>query len=272
MRRNKQTYIQFDGTPSFPQVIDESSIVSNIIFQIEQLPDPEKEVMPGVAWGNYGQLFTPAYWKTQYLMHNVNKNFTINYRLGDNILEEVVACLLGGFGLKSEIGLAAFERLKKRGKIKAGTKFSEVQKDLSEPFFSNGKWVHYRFPNQKAKYIALFLNRKDLRNIPLDNDLTLRNWLLTVGGIGPKTASWITRNYLNSEKVAIIDIHIYRACIMMGLYDKNYDVQKDYDKLEQIFINFCTELDVRPSRMDALMWLQMKNSTRNVHKIMKSNY
>ena len=91
--------------------------------------------------------------------------------------------------------------------------------------------------------------------------------MLSINGIGPKTAAWVTRNYLNSENVAIIDIHIYRALLIMGLYKQSYSVQKDYVKLEHIFLKFCGELDVLPSRMDALIWLQMKQANRNVLKL-----
>jgi thermostable 8-oxoguanine DNA glycosylase len=101
-----------------------------------------------------------------------------------------------------------------------------------------------------------------LDSIPIHNDLIFRKWLLTIKGIGQKTASWITRNYLNSENVAIIDIHIFRAGLIAGFFSKDLDIQKDYSKIEQIFIQFCKALEVQPSKMDALMWLQMKESNR----------
>lgn len=223
---------------------------------------PTHEVLPGISWGFYSKLYTPAYWKIQYLLHHQNDLFSIEYKLGKDILEEVVACLLGGFGLKSETGLAAFERLKSRNQIMAGQGFSSILQSLTEPFIINGKRVHYRFPNQKSKFITEFLNRSDLENIPVQNDILFRKWLLSIGGIGPKTASWITRNFMDSENVAIIDVHIFRAGILAGLFSQQHDIQKDYFKLEEIFIRFCKALNVQPSKMDALMWLQMKESNR----------
>lgn len=253
---------------SFPTerkfIIDETSIIDSVNDYINTIPNPNEELMSGIKWGNYSQLFTPAYWKIQYLMHNINDVFSINYRLGDNLIEEVIACLLGGFGLKAEIGLAAFQRLKSSNMIKFGTEYSTILEALKEPFEFNSKMVHYRFPNQKAKFIHAFLNREDLKSIPDSSDIELRDWLLSVSGIGPKTASWITRNYLNSERVAIIDVHIFRACMKMGLYEKNFDIQKDYFILEELFIDFCYKLNVLPSKMDALIWLQMKDSIRRV--------
>ena len=182
--------------------------------------------------------------------------------MGDNVIEEVVACLLGGFGLKSEIGLIAFYRLKERNQIIQGIDVQSIQHSLKEPFEIDDSKIRYRFPNQKAKFIFQFLNRTDLDQIPSGNDLGFRKWLLSINGIGPKTASWITRNYLDSENVAIIDIHIFRACLLVGLFKKNWNIQKDYFKLEQKFISFCSAINAPPSKMDALMWLQMKESNK----------
>jgi thermostable 8-oxoguanine DNA glycosylase len=255
-----QLNIKFEEKNSF--VVNEINILNDLSEYFNEFPDPNDQLMPGIKWGCYTELFTPAYWKVQYLMHNFNNIFNINYKLGSNLLEEVVACLLGGFGLKAEMGLAAFQRLKMRKQIQQGMNFDEILESLKEPFIMGNKTAHYRFPNQKAKFIHAFLNREDLQAIPANLDLDLRDWLLTVNGIGPKTASWITRNYLDSERVAIIDVHIFRACSMMGLYAESFDIQKDYTKLEQLFLNFCSKLDVLPSKMDALIWLQMKDSIR----------
>lgn len=223
--------------------------------------DTQQEILPGIPWGDYNLLFTPAYWKLQYVLYE-KLNREITYKLGSNILEEIVACLLGGFGFKSELGLAAFDRLKKSNSLKPNTHFDEIRSHLKTPFTIDNKLVHYRFYNQKAYYIYDFLSREDLSNIPIHNDIQLRKWLMTIKGIGPKTASWITRNYLNSENVAIIDIHIYRAGIISGFISKKLNMQKDYFEIEKSFINFCNAIKVKPSKMDALMWIQMKNSNR----------
>lgn len=252
------------------QAINDYSFWNNFNSSSELLPKTHQELMPGIKWGCYGTLYTPAYWKIQYLLHNENDDFQINYRLGNSILEEVIACLLGGFGMKSEIGLAAFDRLIERNQIKKGVSFDTINASLKEPFLINNKSVHYRFPNQKAKFISQFLNRNDLDSIPFHNDLEFRDWLMTVNGIGAKTASWITRNYLDSENVAIVDIHIYRVGLIAGLFTEHLDIQKDYFEIESRFIDFCKAMDVSPSKMDALMWLQMKASNRTVLKVINN--
>jgi endonuclease III len=51
----------------------------------------------------------------------------------------------------------------------------------------------------------------------------MRQLLLSIEGIGPKTASWIVRNVMGSDDVAIIDIHILRACTGMGVFLRTFD-------------------------------------------------
>lgn len=252
--------VLFTEDPAMLYQLDERNDWDSIKEQISILPNEEVEVLPGVQWGSSSMLFTPAYWKTQYMFYHTKGGFDIDYKLGRDLLEEVVACLLGGFGLKSEIGLLAYQRMISENLIRPGVEYKEVHKALLKPFTFEGKKVHYRFPNQKSKFIHLFLNRADIKRIPDGDDLELRNWLLSVKGIGPKTASWITRNYMDSQNVAIIDIHIYRAGLIMGLFTKDLDLNKDYFKLEKQFIQFCDKLKVEASKLDALIWLQMKES------------
>ncbi|MGB6093338.1 MAG: hypothetical protein WBF83_06225 [Moheibacter sp.] len=266
-----QLNLRFDKQVINPAIVDESSVLTDLNLHLLSFPSPDQELLPGLNWGGYDCLFTPAYWKMQYLMHYYDDAFNINYKLGSNIFEEVVACLLGGFGLKSEMGLAAFHRLKNRSLIKRFISFEAIHTALKEPFFLKKNMARYRFPNQKAKFISEFLNRYDLDMIP-SIDLELRDWLMSVNGIGPKTASWITRNHLDSEKVAIIDVHILRALHLMGVSCNGYDVQKNYFELEHIFLYICKELEVQPSKMDALIWLQMKESNKVALKIFNNHY
>lgn len=230
---------------------------------ISIVPDKSEEVLPGVYWGECGALFTPAYWKFQYNLYESGLYNNINYQLGETFLEEVVACLLGGYGIPAEIGLMAFLRLKQLKLITPKASLDDIKEALSTPFLvSKEKTVKYRFANQKSSYIYSFLNRHDLDNIPLNNDISLRKWLLKLDGIGFKTASWITRNWLNSNQVAILDIHIIRAGILAGFYDSEADVSKDYLILERKYLDFCSAMEVDPSKMDAIIWDVMKKNNK----------
>lgn len=219
-------------------------------------------VNPGFDRDDYGTLYTDAFWKLQY---EANECYTGN-DTPDNLeydyIDEIVACLLGGFGFKAELGWAAFDRLKSRNLIKRGTDYNSILAALSEPLCVGSSMAHYRFPRQKAKYVSEFLGRGDLLNAPVDNDLEFRSWLLTINGIGPKTASWITRNYLRSDNVAIIDIHLYRAGVLTGFINPVLDIQRDYFEIEDCFLNYCHALDVKPSIMDMVMWMNMKKTNK----------
>ncbi|MGV8131392.1 MAG: 8-oxoguanine DNA glycosylase [Candidatus Pacearchaeota archaeon] len=226
------------------------------------MPKPHEEVLPGIKWGNYCQLYTPAFWKYLYISSLLKERKSEHHRLGCSIIEEVVACLLGGYGMPSEIGMSAYARLKDQGLIRKGVSYAEIYSALSLPFeISKDVIKRYRFANQKSRFIHKFLCREDLIEIPINDDLQLRKWLLTIDGIGLKTASWITRNWLQSENVAILDIHILRAGKIAGFFD-NINVSKNYLHLESQYIQFCNAIEVKPSNMDAIMWSFMKQSNR----------
>ncbi|MBS4064726.1 MAG: hypothetical protein KGZ74_09215 [Chitinophagaceae bacterium] len=246
------------------QTINNSEINSYVYPVLNQsgLPQNETYLMPGIKWGNYCQLYTPAFWKFMYQSSETNEQSN-RHRLGNTILEEIVACLLGGYGMPSELGLAAFERLRDESLISPGISLQKIKKALATPFnMADGSYKKYRFYNQKSKYVYLLLQRSDLFSIPLENDILLRNWLITVDGIGPKTASWITRNWLQSENVAILDIHILRAGKIAGFFEEIDNVSKNYFELESRYINFCKALDVLPSNMDAIIWNYMKKTNK----------
>lgn len=247
------------STTTFPL----SANSSNDLNAMEYIsPHQDNEVMPGIKWGNYCQLYTPAFWKYMYLYFAPSHEKNI-HRLGENVIEEVVACLLGGYGIPSEMGLLAFKRLKEASLIYHGVPFQEIESALSTPFeIDNGKQIKYRFSNQKSKYIYGFLQRDDLHSVDTSDDIAFRNWLLTIDGIGPKTASWVTRNWLQSENVAILDIHIIRAGQIAGIFSKDSDVSKSYFTLEDSYIAFCKALEVRPSNMDAIIWNYMKKTNK----------
>lgn len=235
------------------------------------LPHRSEEVMPGIQWGDCAQPYTPAFWKFQYNLHGSSLREEINYRLGETIIEEISACILGGFGIPSEIGIMAFNRLKDEGLIRHKVSKSELFEALSRPFIlSNGKSIKYRFYNQKSTYLFSLLQRDDLSAIPVKNGKNLRNWLLKIDGIGYKTASWIARNWLGCDEVAILDIHIIRAGILVGFYNKGADVSKNYLSMEDGYLQFCNALNVNASKMDAIIWDFMKKTNRFAINILKN--
>jgi hypothetical protein len=67
----------------------------------------------------------------------------IRYSIGRSLREEVAACLLGGHGMKAEIGVAAFRRLQDRGLLTGVSDEREIELALMEPFVIQGRSVRY---------------------------------------------------------------------------------------------------------------------------------
>lgn len=220
------------------------------------LPGPETPVLDHLTWGSFDNLLTPAYWKGQAWQHGYLGTYR-HHRLGRSLPEEIAACLLGGFGMPAELGLAAFARVRDRGLLTAVPQFSALERALSEPFCTPHGSSRYRFPRQKARYLASCM--KALQRLDLNlGDRSLRDLLTTLPGIGPKTASWIVRNHRDSDAVAIIDVHILRAGRCLGLFPSRWLPDRNYFELETKFLAFAAALGIRPSLLDALMWDYMR--------------
>ena len=223
------------------------------------------QTLSDLNWEEAGKRFTKAYWEVQYHLDDSHSN---DFKLGNNFKEEVVACLLGGYGFKAELGLLAFHRIKNLRLISAKATLSDIEKAISSPFRLNGREAHYRFSRQKSRYVYAFLQRDDIEEMEGLCGSELRKRLLSIKGIGLKTASWITRNSGNCEDIAIVDIHIYRAGRLAGFVDRQWDLQKDYYKIENSFLDFCYSINAQPSKMDSIMWSQMKESNKRAIELL----
>lgn len=231
-----------------------------------QLPEADQELMPGVAWGRVDAFPTPAYWTYQVLARRVLSPFK-SHRQGRTLCEEVVACLLGGYGLPAAVGNAAFERLQRLGVLSAPVSEAVIYEHLCEPLMINGRQVRYRFAKQKARYVSAAVNTLHAEEAPLQGGRALRDWLLQLPGVGPKTASWIARNWLDADDVAILDVHILRAGRLAGFFDASAKVERDYLELETRFLAFSQALGLRPSELDAVIWAEMSGSGATLREL-----
>ena len=221
------------------------------------LPDPGENVLPGVAWGRFDEFFTPAFWKARLWIDGDNSPL-MDYAIGRSLREEVAACLLGGFGMPAEVGLAAFERLRDRGLLTGTVSVLAIEQALREPLSVGGRHVKYRYPGLKSRFLNAAMERMDREPAPLGNPLALRDWLVTFLGIGPKTASWITRNVMHTDDVAILDVHVIRAGLLMGLFSPGSKVPRDYFRMEERLVAFASAFDVKLSRFDSVLWCYMR--------------
>lgn len=223
------------------------------------MPDADIEVISGVRWGEPYTLFTPAYWLSQFWMHDLDQVSRSPYQSHGSLSEELVFCMLGGYGITAELAAAAFEVCRDAQLIaRLETSEDEWIAQLQHPLVVNGKQQKYRYPNQKARYIAgamAYLQKESLAEF---SGKKLRDALLKINGVGPKTAGWVARNYLDTDEVAILDIHLIRAGLLCDVFTPSQRVERDYFEMEGRFIDFCKALEVRPAVLDCLVWDQMR--------------
>lgn len=210
-----------------------------------------------VRWGQPWQFDTPAYWVAQATMFRP----VDNYRIGSNLTEEVAACILGGFGLPALVGVRAFEAIRAAGLLVEGRAptAEELEHVLQVPLLIGDRHIRYRFPKQRASRIAAALEALCASRAP-EPGLDLRNWLLHLPGVGPKTASWIARNHTGTDDVAIIDIHVLRAGQRAGVFDPAWTAARDYSRCEALFLAWARFGAVRASVFDACIWSQLSRS------------
>lgn len=218
----------------------------------------DDEVVPGVRWGHSGLVPSPAFWATLAASADLETDAYICPR-DTPLIEEVIFCILGGFGIRMEVNRAAWEALQCAGIFRGEiVKSSRIESILRQPLDVGGRKIRYRFPKQRAHRIATALRRLEACPPPTDSVHSFRQALMELPGIGPKTASWIARNWLGSNEVAILDIHVLRAGSAMGLFPIRYRLPNDYEMLERRFIEFAKAIDVPPALLDALIWREMR--------------
>jgi thermostable 8-oxoguanine DNA glycosylase len=234
-----------------------------------ELPPADAEVIPGVLWGAVEAFPTPAYWAYQVIARRIASK-TVQYKLGVSLREEVGACLLGGHGIPASIGLLAFDHLKRKGAFEAlPPSECDLLQWLSEPMQADGRQVRYRFAAQKAHYLSTALRKLSSEEAPSASSRILRDWLTSIPGVGYKTASWIVRNWMDADDVAILDIHILRAGALAGFLDPGLNVVRHYLELENQFLHFSQALGVRASELDSVIWLEMAQSRMTIEHILK---
>lgn len=260
MHRNCMHYIRWQ---TLQQIIGGSDGE----YRFLEIPDPDAWVMPGVRWGSFEHALTPAFWVSQAWQEGEPGG---GFQLCSTLTEEVVTCLLGGHGAPAEIGLAASRRVIEalRFNPTGPHDFNWAEELLKEPLTVRGRQVRYRFASQRARYLAgtlaglSYINEGDL------DDLGLRDALCTLPGVGPKTASWIVRNRRGSNEVAILDVHIVRACVHMGVFPEGADPARHYFDLERRFLEFCARTNAKASLIDAVMWAIMRQLDRSLMRLL----
>jgi len=222
-----------------------------------ELPDPNQPLLGDVTWGSAVHIFTPAFWAARARAHALLGNYG-DFRSGQSLAEEYGHCILGGHGMPAEVGWAAYDRLRDAGVFLGTPSQGELERLLATPLKVGDRLVRYRFPRRKAQQIAHGLPELRALGDASLSDIELRISLLKLPGIGPKTSSWIVRNYRGSDAVAIIDIHIARAGRAAGIFPSGLTPDRHYFEMERLFIDFAVAIGVRPAVLDHMMWNEMR--------------
>ena len=222
------------------------------------LPPAEARVGSGwLEWGGADEIGSPAYWASQAWMWS--EEHPTHYKLGRTLREELLACLLGGYGIPAEVGLAAYERLSAADRADP-VRLTDPEQAIAlllQPLNIDGRFVRYRFAKQKGRYIAAALEL--IAHVDESgDDRSLRDALVRLPGIGPKTASWIVRNWRESDQVSILDVHIIRAGRMLQLFDAKWEVTRHYQQMEEAYLGFARAIRARASILDSVMWMTMR--------------
>jgi N-glycosylase/DNA lyase len=205
----------------------------------------------GFKWGDPWQIGTAAFWVDQ-----CQQTRAVDLRLGRSLFEEVVACLLGGWGIPGDIGVTAFKRLQQEGLLGSQLDQEAIELALRQPFEVPGRSrpVRYRFATQRSMRIVragAVLADAD----PPAEPVALRDWLAEhVPGVGLKTASWIVRNLFEDAPVAVVDVHLRRAGLGAGFFDPGWRLPRDYNRFESAFLEVARHGEVVPGQLDHTVW------------------
>ena len=225
---------------------------------------PNDEIMPGIRYGRQDELLTPAYWAMRCVTARPADIDFVSHH--GTLKEEVGFCLLGGFGVTLEVATAFFECIRARHAFERGVVMPEdaFLAMLEKPATVHGRPHRYRYPAQRAR--RLHRAMADLERMQFDEDdpIKFREQIQTLDAVGPKTASWIARNWLGTDSVAILDIHILRAGWLLTLFDRECRLPRDYLELESLFLRFAKTLRVRASVLDSVMWHDMRTFGSNL--------
>ncbi|MGE6494445.1 hypothetical protein ACQKFX_07750 [Cupriavidus metallidurans] len=228
-----------------------------------QLPAAENFVAPGIVWGEHWRPFTPAYWISQVWMNGLDDKPHAPYHGHGSLAEEIAFCLLSGYGVTAELATAAYDACAQAGLIRSlNTDANDWCEVLKSPLVLAGRTALYRYPNQKSKYLADAMKKISEGHIDTSGGKILRDSLMRINGIGAKTAGFIARNFLDSDEVAILDIHILRAGLLCGFFQPEQKVETQYFEMEAQYIEFCRAIRVRPAVLDCVIWDQMRTLGR----------
>ena len=220
----------------------------------------DTESMEG-AWRVVGDLYCQAAYRCEIAeLHEIE--------------DELLFCLLGGFGITFEHGRSASATIRQLRPFSSDWKdeqlFEAILSALMQPQFEprrrDGSFRRYRFPNQKASIImkarqwVRSQDPLDERLLQLGSAKDRRRLLSECPGMGFKTASWLLRNLGLGGELAIIDVHVLRALLNAKRIPGDVRIPKDYEMAEEAFLAWCDELGAPSAAFDLFVWHWQRGS------------
>lgn len=209
-----------------------------------------------VPWGRHDEFGTAAYWVDQTMVGG----YANEYEAMDP-LTAVVWGLLHGGGIKAESGNAFLEPVMALLRQQPTPTVEAIEAVLRTPTGDVGR---YRFPHNRAVYIAAAVERLR-RDPPPEDPERLRRYLLDLHGIGSKTAALIVSGITGgTAPVHINDIWLRRALIPVGVFRSEWQVDHDYNRFEDAFLQYAWHGNVTPGALDWCIWeLAREGATAN---------
>ena len=168
----------------------------------------------------------------------------------EDLFRELVFCLLTPQS-KARTCWKAVQRLDRKCMMSTGGS-SEIQEEL----------VGVRFNRRKADYICrarLMFCETSLRATVAGfaSPATAREWLVeNVMGLGYKEASHFLRNIGLGEDLAILDRHILKNLVLLGVIDEvpGSPTKRIYLEIEKKMEAFSRKAEIPMGQLDLLLW------------------
>ena len=217
-------------------------------------PDPNERIAFSVAgdrwevpWGRHDEFGTAAYW--------IDQTLTGGYTDVDDermdLKTATVWGLLHGHGVVAEVANAYHDVVMALLNENERPSVAEVEEVLAAPIEGFGR---YRYPNRRALFISEAVSRLDT-DAPPDDPRSLRDYLMSLKGVGPKTAALIESGFRGSRaEVHVNDIHLRRALLMSGVFRAHWDADQHYDRFEASFLQYARHGNVSPVALDWCIW------------------
>ena len=199
-----------------------------------------------VSWGRHDEFGTAAFWVDK----TITDGYADNYPTMD-LLTATVWGLLHGGPIKAESGEAFLEPVMDLLRREPTPTAEVIEVVLRTRIEGIGG---YRFPERAAGFIAAAVDRLR-REPPPDDPALLRRYLLDLRGVGPKTAALIVSGATGGNaEVHVNDIWLRRALTSAGVFRRHWQVEHDYDRFEEAFLQYARHAGVMPGALDWCIW------------------